>query len=234
MRPPAGCVPRLVTGILVAGSLAAQTPASSGYLDSSICAQCHREIAESYSRTGMGRSFRLASGDVVLPEFASEAFTHVGSGERFSLARRSGKYFIRRDDESGKNSLELSVEYVIGSRDHAGSYLHRTADNKLVQFPVSWYSENGGHWGMSPGYDMRGHQEFSREVSYRCMFCHNAYPEVEARMAQWDSGTVYPDRLPQGIDCQRCHGPGKDHVNAARRAACSGWPMQRNGPPAVP
>ena len=107
----------------------------------------------------------------------------------------------------------------MGSGNHARSYLHRTTDQKLVEFPVSWYSEDGGHWGMSPGYDRPGHQGFSREVPYRCMFCHNGYPEVDARAAEWDGGTLYPVRLPEGIDCQRCHGPGGKHVEAARLAS---------------
>ena len=28
-----------------------------GYVDSRVCAGCHRQLYESYSRTGMGRSF---------------------------------------------------------------------------------------------------------------------------------------------------------------------------------
>ena len=49
------------------------------------------------------------------------------------------------------------------------------------------------------------------------MFCHNGYPEVDARAAEWDGGTMYPERLPEGIDCQRCHGPGRNHVETARQ-----------------
>src|ERR1019366_4280991 len=47
------------------------------------------------------------------------------------------------------------------------SFLHRTRDNKLTEFPVTWYPEDGkagGHWGMSPAYDRPDHPGFSREV----------------------------------------------------------------------
>jgi hypothetical protein len=55
------------------------------------------------------------------------------------------------------------------------------------------------------------------------MFCQNRYPEIDARAAEWETGTVYPSRLPEGIDCQRCHGPGKPHVDASRQ----GYAAQR-------
>jgi predicted CXXCH cytochrome family protein len=57
---------------------------------------------------------------------------------------------------------------------------------------------------MSPGYDRPDHSDFSREVSDSCQFCHNGYP------SQSNSG------LAQGIDCQRCHGPGKAHAENPR------------------
>ena len=46
------------------------------------------------------------------------------------------------------------------------------------------------------------------------MFCHNAYPDSPPA----DEG-VFPAELPEGIDCQRCHGPGSAHVEAASRKA---------------
>src|ERR1051326_5094017 len=211
--------PRCVILTLLASRIVAQTPGSMGYVDPSTCAGCHAQIAENYARTGMGRSFRSVRADAVLPEFSAGEFSHAESAERFAPIRRAGRYYVLREAPGGSNALEVSVDYVIGSGDHARSYLHRTADHKLVQFPVTWYAEEGGHWGMSPGYDRPGHQGLSREVPYRCMFCHNAYPEVDARAAAWEAGTIYPDRLPEGIDCQRCHGPGRKHVDAVRHGA---------------
>jgi tetratricopeptide (TPR) repeat protein len=54
------------------------------------------------------------------------------------------------------------------------------------------------------------------------MFCHNAYPEVPP-LAHRDlsANPVYAGALPEGIDCQRCHGPGAAHVKAARSSDAS-------------
>jgi len=55
---------------------------------------------------------------------------------------------------------------------------------------VSWYSENGGHWGMSPAYDRPDHPGFSRTISYRCMFLPQRIPEYATRLGRvgWRHG----------------------------------------------
>jgi Flp pilus assembly protein TadD len=190
-----------------------------GYADPVVCAQCHGPIAESYSKTGMSRTFRSVGADSRLPELEHASFDHAPSGEHFLSERRDGKYYIRRTtaDVTGQqaNAFDAPVDYTIGSGDHGVNYLHRTKDNQLVEIPISWYSEDGGHWGMSPGYDRSQHSGFGRAIPYRCMFCHNQYPEVAAGPGNWDGATVFPAQLPEGIDCQRCHGPGASHVEAA-------------------
>src|SRR5207249_12331791 len=58
-----------------------------------------------------------------------------------------------------------------------------------------------------------------REVTYRRLFCHNGYPEIEPGADFRDGATAFPARLPEGIDCQRCHGPGRDHIDAVKQGA---------------
>ena len=65
---------------------------------------------------------------------------------------------------------------VVGSGNHARTFLHSSADGRLVQLPVSWYAERGGYWAMSPGYDRAAHMDFRRVVDTGCMSCHNGYP----------------------------------------------------------
>ncbi len=168
------------------------------------CAQCHPVIAANYAKTGMGRSFQPAKH---LPHF-SESGTGL-----FKPLERGGRYYVERQ-ASDVPAREVSVDYAIGSGDQAISYLHRTRDNKLLELPITWYSEQGGHWGMSPGYDRDKHPGFSRPASYRCMFCHNAYPVIPHGYADVEGATVFPADLPEGINCQRCHGSGVAHAEA--------------------
>ncbi len=172
------------------------------------CAECHRAIAESYAKTGMARSFRVAGR---LPRSGHDALG------LFSPAERAGRAYIERAATPDVPSREVSADYAVGSGEHASTFLHRTRDNKLIELPITWYSEKGGHWGMSPGYDRTLHPGFSRAVTYRCMFCHNGYPAIPEGFAGVDGATVFPESLPQGIDCARCHGSGAAHAAAVRQ-----------------
>src|SRR5262249_39895148 len=189
------------------------------YVASSLCTGCHAEIAKSYRQTGMGRSFyRPSAANTVEDYTRNNRLHHQPSSREYTMVEHDGQWFQRRHqtgfDGKETNALETRVDYVIGSGNHAHSYLHRTGDGHLVEMPVSWYSENGGYWAMSPGYDRPNQQDFRRAIAFSCMFCHNACPESPPA----EEG-VFPAALPEGIDCQRCHGPGSAHVEAASRKA---------------
>src|SRR6516164_5453848 len=143
--------------------------ADSGYVDSRVCAGCHRQIYESYSRTGMGRSF----GRVDATVWRDGEYSHAASGQRFTMYRREGRFLERRET----NVLEMTADFVLGSGNHARTYLHLAAGGRFVQLPAGWYSENGGYWAMNPGYDRADHMDFRRRVDDECLFCHTAYPQ---------------------------------------------------------
>ena len=107
---------------------------------------------------------------------------------------------------------------MIGSGNHSRSYLYRNSEGNLVEMPVSWYSEKGGYWAMSPGYDRANQQDFRRTIVNECFSCHNAYPQSAQpgrAPASRFADPVFGEQVPQGIDCQRCHGPGRAHAEAA-------------------
>jgi hypothetical protein len=70
---------------------------------------------------------------------------------------------------------------------------------------------------MNPGYDRADYHGSTRAIHYECMFCHNAYPRIPQGHEEPAAEAQYLEPLPQGIDCQRCHGPGQSHVEAAGR-----------------
>jgi predicted CXXCH cytochrome family protein len=72
---------------------------------------------------------------------------------------------------------------------------------------------------MSPAYDRPDHPGFSRRITYRCMSCHNSFVQVPSEADSGEASARFPERLPEGIDCQRCHGPGQAHLEAVRHGA---------------
>jgi Flp pilus assembly protein TadD len=201
----------------------AQVAERSDYVDPAECARCHQDVAATYRKTGMGRSFSKASA-ANAPEDFSRANTleHGASGLRYTMLERNGELFQRRSqtgaDGGETNEMEERIDYVIGSGNHSRSYLHRAANGQLIELPVSWYAEDKGYWAMSPGYDWKHQKDFRRAITPECMFCHNGYPQdttlLSGENADMDR-SIFPENLPEGIDCQRCHGPGRAHVEAA-------------------
>ncbi len=142
---------------------------------------------------------------------------HKPSNQHFVMSRRDGKYFQRRYqlDAEGReiNSLEVEINFTIGSGNHERDYLHRSSTGELLQLPVAWYAETGT-WGIAPGYDRPDHEGFSRRINYRCVFCHTAYPPVAAGADRSESQvSIFPQQMKSGVDCERCHGPGERHIN---------------------
>ena len=124
----------------------APKPPQSRYVAASVCAGCHSEIAKSYRQTGMGRSFYRPTAANIVEDYAEEqsalspsfrALLHDGRARRQWFQRRHQTGF----DGKETNALEMRVDYVIGSGNHARSYLHRTASGRLIEMPVSWYAK---------------------------------------------------------------------------------------------
>ena len=169
----------------------------------------------------MGRSFAR-----VLPENTpklGKPFYHKASGSYFAMIARDGKLYQRRwqigFDGKETNVDEKQADFVVGSGNHSKTYLHLTSRNALEVLPLSWYSEKGGYWDMSPGTISRT----SGLGSPRALRVHVLPQRLsEVPPAARD---VQPTRndlsrpLPQGIDCQRCHGPGQRHVDLASAGA---------------
>jgi predicted CXXCH cytochrome family protein len=198
----------------------AQGPVNS-YVDPALCAQCHTQIADNFRKTGMGRSFyRLRPGNTVEDFTPGKPFYHQASDSYFAMIERGGKYYQRRwqigYDGKEANVEEKQVDFVMGSGNHGRSYFHLTSRNTLQELPLGWYTENGGSWGMGPGFDRAEFPGSTRLVGYECMFCHNAYPKIPKGHEEWGAEAVYLLPLPEGIDCQRCHGPGERHVEAVK------------------
>jgi tetratricopeptide (TPR) repeat protein len=193
------------------------------YVDAGICAGCHSQIAQNHLQTGMGRSlFRPKPSNTIEDYTKNNEFYHPLSDTYYSMILRDGDYYQRRRQVGfgGKetNVEESKIDYVIGSGNHARSYLHRTARGTLIELPLGWYSEKGGYWAMSPGFDSR-HPATRRLVSYECIFCHDGYPRIPSGHDAPGSEPVVSGELPEGIDCQRCHGPGGNHVREQTRAS---------------
>src|SRR5215467_12597645 len=94
-----------------------------------VCGSCHPAIAESYSKTAMARSFYRPK------SVASGEFYHAASDTRFTMFERGGQFFQRRFQTgfggAETNVDEKRIDFVMGSGNHARTFLHRTRAGEL-------------------------------------------------------------------------------------------------------
>jgi Tetratricopeptide repeat/Cytochrome c554 and c-prime len=131
------------------------------------------------------------------------------TGLHYRMFRRDGKFFMRQwlVDAKGRETAvdERELSRVVGSGNHSRTYLV-SIGNQLFQAPMCWYTKDAV-WDLCPGYE-QNNDHFSREIDRTCVFCHNARME---RLP--GKRNAYVEPIPQGIDCERCHGPGRLHVD---------------------
>ena len=204
---------------LLAGSTRSSQAPTHSTPDSRVCQSCHAEIYRSYGEVAMARSLYRPSPDNVIEDYTRENhFYHAPSNRHYRMVQRKGRFYQRRyqrDAGGGEtNVLEREVTHIIGSGEHARSYLSLDEGGVLRQLPVTWYPQIR-RWGMSPGYDHPDHEDFGRQVTHSCLFCHNGYPQLPEPSDRYGQRNVFRSELPSGIGCHRCHGPGADHVKLA-------------------
>ena len=205
---------------------------TNSYVDSKLCAGCHPAIAKTYCQTGMSRSFYRPQVSNTIEDFTDKnQYYHAASDTHYEMVRRGDHFYQRRYQigYNGKQSNldEKQIDFVLGSGSHARTYLHQTAQDTLVQLPLAWYSEKGGYWAMSPGYDTAQHPAAQRPIGYDCMFCHNSYPDAQKTKDKFGELPRFSTEMPEGIACQRCHGPGQKHVAAASGPAATNDQVRR-------
>ncbi|MCH2115369.1 MAG: tetratricopeptide repeat protein [Pirellulales bacterium] len=193
---------------------------STNYIGSEACVECHQEITDQYRGHSMGRSLApVMQAEPVGPAKGSASDTpgnksFVAGGFRYEVLEREGKVFHRQSrvtDEGAEMAvIEQEVHYAVGSGQHGRSYL-ANRDGYLFLSPITWYPEKG-IWDLSPGFE-KVNSQFNRPVIESCLFCHSHRPLHVPHTANRYSDPVFDGHA---IGCERCHGPGRQHVQKHR------------------
>lgn len=178
------------------------------YVGIESCKGCHADIYETYIQTGMGRSMGHADLNRSKAEFSGHATVFDPLLQMWYQAFVSGsQLFVREFRLDGKDTVHQRIEpisLIVGSGQHTNSHLKNT-NGYVTQLPLTFYTQDK-KWDLPPGFENGGNSRFARTIETECMTCHNAYPkQVPGSENKYIS-------IPQGIDCERCHGPGSLHV----------------------
>jgi hypothetical protein len=191
------------------------------YIGSRACAECHPGEYALFTRSGHALTFRMATERRLTDQLAGvSAADPERPAVTWSYEKRGGRFRIRRQ-EAGK--LEQYVaDYALGSGHHATTFVTvlGLAPPRILEHRLTYYTQDQtlritpGHvaGNEAPGTTPSGRDITSAET-LKCLGCH------ATQLSELGNTDLDPSNLIPGVSCERCHGPGRDHVAAARRGA---------------
>ena len=189
-----------------------QHGAPDGYVGDPSCQTCHADNVSSYHETAHYLTSMTPSRETILGKFTPD---------QSILKTANPKLYFQMDDHAdGKvegffqtavagtppvtHARTERIGIVVGSGEKGETYLY-WSDDQLFQLPVSWWRKMG--WVNSPGY-RDGFADFDRPIIPRCLECHATY----FQSLQPPANRYSTVETSLGIQCEKCHGPGAEHV----------------------
>jgi hypothetical protein len=189
-----------------------------------VCGSCHQEKLHSFHQTAHSKTSSMPSAETIHGLFGpgSNVLHTVNANLVFIMEANERGYFQTahmRTSPAEELSRSERIDVVVGSGRKGQTYLFWDGD-QLFQLPVSYWTDLNG-WVNSPGY-IDGTADFERQIVPRCLECHSSSfenrPPPDNRYAKAS--------LVLGVSCEKCHGPGSEHVARFRAGAAPGTPSQ--------
>ena len=172
------------------------------------CASCHKSIYVSHLATAHFHTSEKADAENIKGSFepGKNSFSFTSGGTVLMEKQPSG--FHQTVYVNGVQKKSQRFDLTFGSGAKGQSYASWTG-NHLVQLPITWFT-TAEQWSNSPGYPNK--ISLNRIITSRCIECHATYakvlsdPGIEAE--EYDKASMV-----LGVACEKCHGPGAQHVN---------------------
>ncbi|MEK9600391.1 MAG: tetratricopeptide repeat protein [Bacteroidota bacterium] len=181
---------------------------SVAYVGMKTCATCHQDKHQTFIHTGMGLSFDSATRQKSSAVFGvSHQVYDSFSDMHYYPFWNNEKLYIKEYRLLGKDTTHQftqEINYIVGSGQHTNSHLMER-NGYIYQAPITFYVQKQ-KWDLAPGFEGGNNSRFSRILNSECISCHNSMPKLE------DNSQYKFMSMGNGIDCERCHGPGELHV----------------------
>lgn len=209
------------------------------FLGPQACRECHVSEYTLFAKSGHSRTFRRADERSLARWLTSQTVEDPERpGVTWTYELRDGKLRCIRDD--GRRRDEQVIEYAFGSGRHATTFLTMLPGDSVrpqVREHRLTYFAHRDRLGITPGqegYDPASGthphgRDITPEFTHLCFACHTTITSAD-NLERLDPATLIPS-----VTCERCHGPGREHVLGAlaegdqlrmpygRKGAPPGW-----------
>ncbi len=188
------------------------------YAGSASCDTCHDEISKTHEATRHSRTFHHGAGLLALPRPTTPLADPDDSKVTHRFVQDGTKLKVRSDIAS--RIYEVVVDYAFGTKDRYFTMVGRDGDGNSCALRLSYFHEpTKSGWGRTAGdvgtaanlQNLRGQLVDVRDGIVRCLQCHVTNPREFRDPDKTGSG---PEAADAGIGCERCHGPGGNHLIA--------------------
>lgn len=191
-------------------------PRGDSYAGSESCMECHPKIYNEALKSAHFRASAAASLQNVLGNFNSGHNIYSYNNDIKVVMENRNNHLFQVHYQNGKEVKAYRFDIVMGAK-NAQTSMFWNKEN-LYELPLSYY-KTANNWGTSPGFPPN-QPYFDTAVTTVCFECHSSnlvshkntdsdnYFGTEIKVE-----TMKKESLVLGIDCERCHGPAKNHAN---------------------
>jgi Cytochrome c554 and c-prime len=181
---------------------------ASAFVGNAACARCHADLVSVQLSTSMGQTATRASGSGLLKQYP---LSYKLGPYAYQMTRTAETAHYSVSD--GTASFSTSLQWAFGIR-MGQSFLFEKGGGVFMA-PLTYYPEAGA-WDFTvdqphsvpDSLEQAVGRHLSESEVRGCFDCHNT--------AATTSDRFDPEHSFPGVTCEACHGPGADHVAAAR------------------
>jgi hypothetical protein len=181
-----------------------------GYVGPEACAECHGERVEAVRRTSHFNTSAVVEREQLVAPVEANVHVSEAAGLHLDVAARGDELWQQGIDDIRDERMSRRMDVVIGSGKLAQTFLTWQGD-RLYELPATWFAAVG--WRNSPGY-FDDRVDFARPVPGQCLECHALWAQPGQPELVRDN--AYVGKIYWGVTCEKCHGPGREHVAWAR------------------
>ncbi len=192
------------------------------YVGSASCAPCHPGEHRTQQASRHSRTF-FREADLARLELPDSPIRDPFDAAVVHTLARGKDGLVHQKTTAGGKVFEAVVQYAFGSGDRGLTPVGRDANGRAYELRLSDYPESHGdrssgrpvaRWDVTSGHprtpgkpeEFLG-QPLTEDLIRRCVFCH----VTDIKGAVDRTG---PCGMDHGIGCERCHGPGGNHLLA--------------------
>jgi hypothetical protein len=196
------------------------------YVGDEACLPCHQEMATAYHQTAHYHTSTWPTKDSIHGSFSpdSNVLQTGNTNLVFKMDANQNGFFqtaVLKVSPTEATQYTARIDVVIGSGRKGQTFLYWRGD-RLFELPVSYWVERHT-WMNSPNFYPDGTANFGRPIAPRCLECHvTSFDWLDPFEKPVPVGILRFNRYTNvvvGLACEKCHGPGGEHIARFRSAS---------------